>query len=323
MPDSVFEALIVAGLAILLWHPAISWRRAAAGGLVLGASATVAQVGEALLVPAVIFLLAAGGGWRRAVGRAAVLGVAFVAPIVGYSAGSDLITGSFFLSHTGVTSFYGRAAAAADCATVRLPAAERGMCPTRAQQAQRAGLAGVRRGLSYPAVLPESRPRQDRQRDRRLQPRGPGPAARAAARGLRAGRGEAVRADQDGQPWRHADLALAVPAGIPLLPAVVVAAGRHEPRSVSSAVAASPAGLAAGGRVPAQPISSAGATHRARCSRWRRWPAWPAPRWRRAGERTRASGRPRLAACCSSRRESSSSVSLTCSSSPGGTSCPR
>ena len=136
MPDTVFEALIVAGLAILLWRPAISWRRVVAAGLVLGASATVAQVGEALLVPAVIFVLAAGGGWRPAASRAAALCAAFIVPILAYSAGSDLVTGSFFLSHTGVTSFYGRTAAAADCATLRLPAAERGMCPTRAQQAR-------------------------------------------------------------------------------------------------------------------------------------------------------------------------------------------
>ncbi len=136
MPDTVFEAMIVAGLAILLWRPEISWRRVVAAGLVLGASATVAQVGEALLVPAVVFVLAAGGGWRPAIGRAAALCAAFAVPILAYSAGSDLITGSFFLSHTGVTSFYGRAAAAADCATLRLPAAERGMCPTKAQQAR-------------------------------------------------------------------------------------------------------------------------------------------------------------------------------------------
>ena len=135
MPDAVFEALIVAGLVIAAWRPAVSWRRAAAAGLALGASATVAQVGEALLVAAVIFLLAAGGGWRRAIGRAAALCAAFVIPILAYSAGSDLITGSFFLSHTGVTSFYGRTAAAVDCVTIRLSAAERGMCPTRAQQA--------------------------------------------------------------------------------------------------------------------------------------------------------------------------------------------
>ena len=135
MPDTVFEAMIMAGLAILLWRPAISWRRVVAAGLVLGASATVAQVGEALLIPAVIFVLAAGGGWRPAIGRAAALCAAFIVPILAYSAGSGLITGSFFLSHTGVTSFYGRAAAAVDCAAIRLPAVEQGMCPTRAQQA--------------------------------------------------------------------------------------------------------------------------------------------------------------------------------------------
>src|SRR5260370_6508911 len=63
MPDTWFEALIVAGLAILLWPAARpqpegvvppaaragpSWRRVVAAGVVLGTSATVAQVGEAL-----------------------------------------------------------------------------------------------------------------------------------------------------------------------------------------------------------------------------------------------------------------------------------
>jgi hypothetical protein len=136
MPDTWFEALIVAGLAILLWRPAASWRRAAVAGLVLGTSATVAQVGEALIVPAVIYLLAAGGGWRRALGKAAALCVAFAVPILAYEAGSYLIAGNFFLSHTGVTSTYGRMAAAADCATLRLPPTERGLCPSAAQQAQ-------------------------------------------------------------------------------------------------------------------------------------------------------------------------------------------
>jgi hypothetical protein len=135
MPDVWFEALIVAGLAILLWRRETTWRRVAAAGLVLGTSATVAQVGEALLLPAVIYLLALGGGWRIAAGRAAVLCGAFAAPILAYFTGSYLLSGNFYLSHTGVTSFYGRAAAAADCATIRLPAAERAMCPARWQQA--------------------------------------------------------------------------------------------------------------------------------------------------------------------------------------------
>jgi hypothetical protein len=135
MPGPWFEALIVAGLAILLWPPRTSWRGAVAAGLVLGTSATFAQVGEALILPAAIYLLVAGGGWRHAIGKAAALCAAFVLPILAYSTGSYLIAGDFFLSHSGVTSFYGRMAAAADCATIRLPSAERGMCPIRAQQA--------------------------------------------------------------------------------------------------------------------------------------------------------------------------------------------
>ena len=135
MPDVWFEAMIVAGLAILLWRPAPGWRAVLAGGVVLGASATVAQVGEALLLPAVIYLLAIGGGWRRALGRTAVLCAAFVLPILAYCTVNYLAAGNFFLSHTGVTSAYGRMAAAADCATLRLPQTERAMCPTRYQQA--------------------------------------------------------------------------------------------------------------------------------------------------------------------------------------------
>jgi hypothetical protein len=137
MPGTWFEALIVAGIAILLWHRGISWRRVAAAGIVLGASATVAQAGEALIPAAAVFVLAAaGGGWRRAIGKAAALCAAFALPILAYCTGSYLISGNFFLSHQGVTSLYGRTAAAVDCSTIKLPSAERGLCPSKVQQAR-------------------------------------------------------------------------------------------------------------------------------------------------------------------------------------------
>jgi hypothetical protein len=136
MPDLWLEALIVAGLAILLWQPDAGWRRIILAGFVLGTSATVAQVGEALLLPAVIYVLVLGKGWRRAASRAAALCLAFAVPILAYMTGSYLVTGNFFLSHTGDSSLYGRMAAAADCATLRLPTAERAMCPTPGQQAR-------------------------------------------------------------------------------------------------------------------------------------------------------------------------------------------
>ena len=136
MPGTLFQALLVAALAVLLWSPRVSWRRAAVAGLLLGACATVAQVGEALVIPAALFALLAGGGGRRAAGRAAALVAGCAVPVLAYCTASLLLTGAFALSHTGITSFYGRTAAAADCATLRLPAAERGLCPDPAQQAR-------------------------------------------------------------------------------------------------------------------------------------------------------------------------------------------
>jgi hypothetical protein len=137
MPGTWFEALIVASTAILLWRPGVSYRRVVAAGLVLGASATVAQVGEALIPAAAIFVLAAGApSWRHAVGKAAALCAAAALPVLAYCTGSYLLGAGFFLSHQGATSAYGRMAAAVDCATIKLPAAERGLCPTPAQQAR-------------------------------------------------------------------------------------------------------------------------------------------------------------------------------------------
>ncbi len=139
MPDVWFEALIVAGLAVLLWKPAITLPAAITAGLVLGSSATVRQVGEILILPALIYLLAAAAvsraTWRQATARAAALCAAFALPILAYSTGSYALTGQFALSNSGSPLTYARMAEVADCATLRVPAAERPLCPTSAQQA--------------------------------------------------------------------------------------------------------------------------------------------------------------------------------------------
>jgi hypothetical protein len=134
MPDVWFDALIVAGLAVLLWRPAVSVPFAVAAGLILGSSATFKAVGELLVLPAVLFLLAAGGGWRRAVGRSGALAAAFALPILGYCTVSAVTTGHFWLA--GAQSTSGRLAAAADCATLKLPADVRPLCPSPRVQAQ-------------------------------------------------------------------------------------------------------------------------------------------------------------------------------------------
>ena len=133
MPDVLFEALLLAGLAVLLWRPAVSPGYAAVAGLLLAASATVMQLGVVLVVPAAIYVLAAGGGWRRALTGTGVLVIAFAAVILGYCGASYLHDGHFWLARR--QSLAGRLAAAADCATLQMSAAAKAVCPTPAQQA--------------------------------------------------------------------------------------------------------------------------------------------------------------------------------------------
>jgi hypothetical protein len=137
MPDVWFEALIVAGLVVLLYRldgPGL--RSIIAAGLLLGASATVRQVGEILILPALLFVLAVGGTVYTVVTRAFALVLAFAVPIVAYLAGSYLISGHLWLaSATPSLESYGRMASAADCRTLRIPAYERSLCPTARQRA--------------------------------------------------------------------------------------------------------------------------------------------------------------------------------------------
>jgi hypothetical protein len=134
MPDVWFEAMIVGGLAVLLWRPAVTVRLAALAGLVFGLSATLHQVGEVLIVPAVFYLLVVAGSVRRAATTTAALAVAFALPIVLYCSVSYASNGHFRLA-VGQTTV-GRVVGAADCATLRLPAAVRPLCPTPSEQAK-------------------------------------------------------------------------------------------------------------------------------------------------------------------------------------------
>jgi hypothetical protein len=148
MPDVWFEALIVAGLACLLWKPVTSWRACIAGGILLGGSALFAQVGEILIIPAVILMVAEAGGWRQVVKKTVVVACAFALPVLVYCAGNYMLSGHFWLTREGYQSTYGRVAAAADCATLKIPAAESALCPTPGQQAR--GPDWLMHGLASP-----------------------------------------------------------------------------------------------------------------------------------------------------------------------------
>jgi hypothetical protein len=131
MPDVLFEALLVAGIVLLLWQPRPGLILVILGGLALGASAPVRQVGEALIAPALLYVIAAAPGCRTKLLHGVAMTVCFALPVVGYLGYSAVILHyGFELSNMGDAYLYGRAAHAADCATLKIPAIERPLCPS-------------------------------------------------------------------------------------------------------------------------------------------------------------------------------------------------
>jgi hypothetical protein len=92
----------------------------------------------------VVFAAAsAEAGGRRRTGRAALAAGCFALPVLGYMTGTFVAGGHFGLGSNGPGPEYGRAAAAADCATLVVPADERALCPSPAQTLALGGIDGL------------------------------------------------------------------------------------------------------------------------------------------------------------------------------------
>jgi hypothetical protein len=153
MPDVLFEALLVTGIVLLLWYPRPTLILVILAGLAFGTSAPVRQVGEALILPALIYVLAAARDWRTRLLQGAALFACFALPIVGYMGYSKVVLHyGFQLSNMGDAYLYGRTAHAADCATLKLPTNEQLLCPTPAQ-ALKFGVDGLVNNPNSPRVV--------------------------------------------------------------------------------------------------------------------------------------------------------------------------
>jgi hypothetical protein len=181
-PDVLFETMVAAGLVLLLWRRRPGRWLVAAGALVLGASTTVREIGAVLIVPTMIFALLTAAGltaagptaagptaagptaagptapglitadWRRRTGRAALAGACFALPVLGYMTAAYGVTGHFGLARNGPAPEYGRAAAAADCATLKIPADERELCPPPALTLALGGIDGLLHNPESPGL---------------------------------------------------------------------------------------------------------------------------------------------------------------------------
>ena len=129
MPDVLFEALIVAGLALLLWRRSPAAWQVGLAGLALGVAVDVRQVGGVLIVSALAFLLIRALRWRR-LAKSALFTAASTIPVLLYVMVQFAVSGHFTFTQRNPDAFYGRAAAAANCATLRLPPDERTLCPS-------------------------------------------------------------------------------------------------------------------------------------------------------------------------------------------------
>lgn len=135
MPDVWFEAFIVFGLVFLLWQRELTLPMALIGGAILGGSVGLRQVGEILIVPALIIVAAMGGGWRPMLRRGTAVTCGFALAVLLYLSASFQLTGHFWISRSSESLTYGRMSAVVNCATLKVPKIEQPLCPTKSQQA--------------------------------------------------------------------------------------------------------------------------------------------------------------------------------------------
>ncbi len=136
MPDIWFEALIVAGLAVMLWRPRPTLQMLVLGSLLLGGSVGLRQVGEIFIGPILVLVLVLGGGFIKVLTNVTAVVVAFVLAIALYMGASKVLTGHFRISESSSSLTYGRLASVVDCATLNVPAQARLLCPTKLEQAK-------------------------------------------------------------------------------------------------------------------------------------------------------------------------------------------
>jgi hypothetical protein len=113
--------LLLAALALLLC------RRNAIAGLLLGVAVAFRDEELIMIIPAVIYLIAA----RRSLRQLAALVVCFLIPVTAYLGWFQGTRGEFSFTTFSGAFLYGRVADFADCTGLSLPAYEKPLCPTQ------------------------------------------------------------------------------------------------------------------------------------------------------------------------------------------------
>jgi hypothetical protein len=131
LTETLFEALLLAAVLLLLWRGRPGLLAAGLTALALAGATLTRSVALLVIVPAAltILFLRAGLTWHAVATRLLALGAVFAVPLVLYAAWFESLYGVFALNGFSGHFLYARVAPFADCKTLSLPSYERVLCP--------------------------------------------------------------------------------------------------------------------------------------------------------------------------------------------------
>jgi hypothetical protein len=131
LTETLFDALLLAGVVLLLWRRRPALFAAGLAGFALAGATLTRSVSLLVIVPAALTVLLVRAGLTRqaTLTRLLVLGAAFALPLVLYAAWFQSLYGVYALNGFSGHFLYARVAPFADCRTLSLPGYERVLCP--------------------------------------------------------------------------------------------------------------------------------------------------------------------------------------------------
>lgn len=133
LSDVLFELLVAAAVALVLWRPDGNWHVAGAG-VCLGLAALTRSVALPLVVVFLVYLLIRRRWWQTL-----ITAVMCVLPMVPYMLWFQATWGNLAMSNSEGLFLYGRVASFADCSVIKPPPSERALCPPGAPGDRSAG----------------------------------------------------------------------------------------------------------------------------------------------------------------------------------------
>ena len=124
LTETLFEALVVSAVALLLWRAQPHAAALAGVGALLALSGLTRFVGLALIGPVLLFAVVRRFGWLRV----CCLALGFVLPVVAYGTWFRVAEGSWGLTNRNGFILYGRVASFASCEGVEVPPSQTDLC---------------------------------------------------------------------------------------------------------------------------------------------------------------------------------------------------